>query len=66
MSEPWVSVDDVARHLGVSKDTIYRWVDARKLPTHRVGSFRKFKIAEVDAWVTIGGAAAAGHAGETD
>ncbi len=66
MSEPWVSVDDVARHLGVSKDTIYRWVDARKIPTHRVGRFWKFKVAEVDAWVTSGGAAAAGHAGERD
>lgn len=66
MPEPWVSVEDVARHLGVSKDTIYRWVEARKIPAHRVGRFWKFKIDEVDAWVREGGAADAGNAGETD
>ncbi len=66
MPEPWVSVEDVARHLGVSKDTIYRWVEARKIPAHRVGRFWKFKIDEVDTWVREGGAADAGNAGETD
>jgi excisionase family DNA binding protein len=66
LPEPWVSVEDVARHLGVSKDTIYRWVEARKIPAHRVGRFWKFKIDEVDAWVREGGAADAGNAGETD
>ena len=66
MSEPWVSVDDVARHFDVSKDTIYRWVVARKIPTHRVGRLWKFQTAEVTAWVTSGGDADAGHAGETD
>ncbi len=24
-SEPWVTAVDVARHLGVVKDTVYRW-----------------------------------------
>jgi excisionase family DNA binding protein len=66
LPEPWVSVEDVARHLGVSKDTIYRWVEARKIPAHRVGRFWKFKIDEVDTWVREGGAADAGNAGETD
>ena len=48
LPEPWVSVEDVARHLGVSKDTIYRWAEARKMPAHRVGRFCKFKLAEID------------------
>lgn len=66
MPEPWVSVEDVARHLGVSKDTIYRWVEAQKIPAHRVGRFWKFKIDEVDSWVREGGAADAGNSGEAD
>ena len=54
--EPWVGVDDVARHLGVSHDTVYRWIDGRGLPAHKVGRLWKFKLADVDEWVRFGGA----------
>lgn len=54
--ERWVAVDDVARHLGVAKDTIYCWIEDRGLPTHRVGWLWKFKPSEVDAWIERGGA----------
>ena len=33
-TDPWVSVEDVARHLGVSHDTVYRWIEGRALPAH--------------------------------
>ena len=56
MAEPWTSVDDVARHLGVAKDSIYRWIDRRNLPAHRIGRLWKFKLSEVDDWVRRGGA----------
>jgi len=56
MSEPWVSVDEVSSHLGVAKDTIYRWIEIRDLPAHRVGRLWKFKLSEVDAWIKCGGA----------
>ncbi len=54
--EPWVSVEDVARHLGVSKDTVYRWIDGRGLPAHKIGRLWKCKLTQVDAWVEAGGA----------
>ncbi len=57
MSEPWVSVDEVASHLGVAKDTIYRWIESKGLPAHRVGRLWKFKLSEIDEWVQRGGAA---------
>jgi excisionase family DNA binding protein len=56
MTEPWISVDDIARHLGVAKDSIYRWIDRRGLPAHRIGRLWKFKVSEVDEWVRGGGA----------
>jgi excisionase family DNA binding protein len=56
MSEAWVGADEVARHLDVAKDTIYRWIETRALPAHRVGRLWKFKLSEVDAWVERGGA----------
>lgn len=48
MSEPWVSGDAIARHLGVAKDTVYRWIESRGLPAHRMGRLWKFKVSEVD------------------
>ena len=55
--EPWVSVEEVARHLGISKDTVYRWIEARGLPAHKIGRLWKFKLSDVDEWVRACGAA---------
>lgn len=55
-AEPWVSVDTVAAHIGVAKDSVYRWIDTKGLPAHRVGKLWKFKLSEVDDWVRAGGA----------
>ena len=55
MMEPWASVEDVAKHLGVAKDSIYRWIDTRGLPAHKIGRLWKFKLSEVDTWVRAGG-----------
>lgn len=54
--EPWVSVDDVAKHLEVAKDTVYGWTESKGLPTHRIGRLWTVKIGEVDEWVRSGGA----------
>jgi excisionase family DNA binding protein len=51
MTEPWASVDEVAKHLGVAKDSIYRWIENRGLPAHKIGRLWKFKLSEVDDWV---------------
>ncbi len=53
--ERWVSVEEVASHLGVAKDSIYRWVERRGLPTHRVGRLLRFRLSEIDEWVEKGG-----------
>ena len=55
MPEPWASVVGVAQHLGVAKDSIYRWIDHRGLPAHKIGRLWKFKLSEVDVWVRAGG-----------
>ena len=53
----WLSVDEIADYLGVSRDTVYGWVTAKGMPGHKVGRFWKFKRQDVDAWVRDGGAA---------
>ena len=55
-TERWLSVEEIGAHLGVSKETIYRWLEKRKIPAHRVGRLWKFKASEVDNWVVDGDA----------
>lgn len=58
--ERWLSVDEIAVHLGISKETIYRWLEKGKIPAHRVGKLWKFRTSEIDEWV-IHGCASAGY-----
>lgn len=55
-SDRWLSVDEIAAYLGVKRDTIYKWIDRKKLPAHKVGSLWKFRKEEIDYWVTSGNA----------
>lgn len=57
MEDRWLSVDEIAEYLGVSRDTVYAWISQREMPAHRIGRFWKFKRPEVDAWVHAGRAA---------
>jgi len=52
--EPWASVEEVTAHLGIVRDTVYRWIETKGMPAHRIGRLWKFKLSEVDAWVRSG------------
>ena len=56
-AEKWSSLEEIAEHLGVSKDTIYRWIATKQMPAHKIGKLWKFKISEIDDWVRKGEAA---------
>ena len=51
MEDRWLSVDEIGKYLGVSSDTVYRWIDKHTMPAHRMGRLWKFKKDEVDEWV---------------
>lgn len=53
----WLSISEICKHLGVSKDTVYKWIEKYTMPAHRMGRLWKFKKTEVDKWVKAGGAA---------
>lgn len=66
MAEPWLSADDIAAHLGVTKDTVYAWITEKRMPAHKLGRLWKFQASEVDEWVRSGGASAAGPGTKTE
>jgi len=43
MEDRWLSVDEIGKYLGVSSDTVYRWIDKHAMPAHRMGRLWKFK-----------------------
>jgi excisionase family DNA binding protein len=53
--EGWVGVEDVAAHLRVARESIYRWIDSKGFPAHRVARLLRFKLSEVDEWVQARG-----------
>jgi excisionase family DNA binding protein len=49
--ERWQSVEEIAAHLGVNRDTLYKWIERKQMPAHKLGKLWKFKATEVDEWV---------------
>jgi excisionase family DNA binding protein len=50
----WLSVDEISYYLGVKRDTIYKWLENKKMPAHKVGRLWKFQKREIDLWVMSG------------
>ena len=50
-----ITVRDAAQLLGVPEKTIYRWVEERRLPVHRVHGEHRFNRAELLEWATAQG-----------
>lgn len=57
MKDRLQSVDDIREYLGVSRDTVYKWIEKRGLPGYRLGRLWKFKREEVEEWVEKDGKA---------
>lgn len=55
-SDRWLSVDEIAGYLGIKRDTVYKWIERKRMPAHKVGSLWKFKRDEIDEWVRNGNA----------
>jgi len=51
MDEKWLSVEDIAKYLGVKRDTIYKWISNKSMPAHKVSRKWLFDKPEVDEWV---------------
>lgn len=53
-NDRWLSVAEIAAYLGIRRDTVYKWIDRRNMPAHKVGSLWKFKRDEIDNWIRTG------------
>ena len=53
-NERWLSLDEISKHIGVSKDTIRAWIKKETIPYHKIGRQYKFRLTEVNAWIESG------------
>lgn len=53
----WCSLKEICEYLGVSRDTVFKWIDNKNMPAHKMGRQWKFKIDEVDNWIKSGASA---------
>lgn len=54
VNENWISITEAAEHLGVTKDSIRKWIKRTDIPAHKIGKLWKFKKSELDEWVKSG------------
>ncbi len=48
--EPFVGIQEARRFLGVKTSWLYEQVRLNRVPSYKVGAFRRFKLSELDAW----------------
>ncbi len=53
-AEKWSSLEEVAKHIGVNKDTVRNWIKKDAIPAHKIGKLWKFRLSEIDEWVKSG------------
>lgn len=54
MTEPTLTIKDLARYLNVTERTIYNLLDQGKLPGFKVGSNWRFRKEDIDKWIEDG------------
>ena len=53
--EKWIGTKEAAEHLGVQPATIRDWIRKGKdIPRQKIGKAWKFKLSELEEWITSG------------
>lgn len=48
----WMTMEEIAEYLRVSKETIYKMAQKKQLPASKVGNQWRFNKKTVDEWLT--------------
>jgi excisionase family DNA binding protein len=51
IKQKWMGVEEVSKYIGVSKETTYRLLLKKQIPSYRIGKLHKFEANEIDAWI---------------
>ncbi len=48
--EPFVGIEEAAKFLAVKVSYVYEQCRLNRMPSYKVGAFRRFKLSELEAW----------------
>lgn len=54
INDSWISLNEAAQYLGVTKDSIRNWIKKTDIPERKIRKLWKFKRSELDEWVRSG------------
>jgi excisionase family DNA binding protein len=47
----FIGIEECAEYLDIKKNTLYQWVNQRKIPYLKFGSRVKFDLLELESWI---------------
>ncbi len=50
--EPFVDIEAAAKFLGVKVSYLYEECRLGRIPSYKLGKFRRFRLSELEAWAT--------------
>lgn len=51
-SQRLIDIHHVAEMLGIKINTVYTWVNQRKIPYIKVGRLVKFDLVDIETWIS--------------
>ena len=51
----WLSMNEICECLGISRDTVLKWINNKNVLTHKIDKLWRFKVNEIDDWVRSNG-----------
>ena len=51
-SRKLIGIQEAADYLGISKNTLYGWVNMKKIPYYKISRLLKFTLDDLNEWVT--------------
>ena len=51
LEKRFIGVKECAEYLGIARATLYQWVNMKKIPYYKIGSFVKFDLKNLETWI---------------
>ena len=46
-----INAEEVSQMLGIRRDSIYRWVSQKRIPSVKMGRATRFDLEEINKWI---------------